>query len=154
MEGFIVGKKENKLGMRASDTTQLTFDNCKVHEENLLGVEGEGFIQAMKILEGGRISIAALSVGLAQGCLEAALKYSSERKQFGTHISSFQAIQFKLADMKTNIEAARLLNFKAAYMKDNDIPNTKKPLKLNCLQAKLRRKRLMKLYRFLADMDY
>jgi alkylation response protein AidB-like acyl-CoA dehydrogenase len=132
MDGFIVGKKENKLGMRASDTTQLTFDNCKVPEENLLGVEGEGFIQAMKILEGGRISIAALSVGLAQGCLEASLKYSNERKQFGTKISSFQAIQFKLADMQTNIEAARLLNFKAAYMKDNDIPNTKE-----AAQAKL-----------------
>ena len=125
MDGFIVGKKENKLGMRASDTTQLTFDNCKVPEENLLGVEGEGFIQAMKILEGGRISIAALSIGLAQGCLEASVKYSNERKQFGTHISSFQAIQFKLAEMQTNIEAARLLNFKAAYMKDNGIPNTK-----------------------------
>ena len=132
MDGFIVGKKENKLGMRASDTTQLTFDNCKVPEENLLGVEGEGFLQAMKILEGGRISIAALSVGLAQGCLEASLKYSNERKQFGTKISSFQAIQFKLADMQTNIEAARLLNFKAAYMKDNDIPNTKE-----AAQAKL-----------------
>jgi alkylation response protein AidB-like acyl-CoA dehydrogenase len=132
MDGFIVGKKENKLGMRASDTTQLTFDNCKVPEENLLGVEGEGFIQAMKILEGGRISIAALSVGLAQGCLDASLKYSNERKQFGAKISSFQAIQFKLADMQTNIEAARLLNFKAAYMKDNDIPNTKE-----AAQAKL-----------------
>jgi alkylation response protein AidB-like acyl-CoA dehydrogenase len=132
MEGFIVGKKENKLGMRASDTTQLTFDNCKVPEENLLGAEGEGFIQAMKILEGGRISIAALSIGLAQGCLEASLKYSNERKQFGTKISSFQAIQFKLAEMQTNIEAARLLNFKAAYMKDNNIPNTKE-----AAQAKL-----------------
>jgi alkylation response protein AidB-like acyl-CoA dehydrogenase len=103
-----------------------------VPEENLVGIEGEGFIQAMKILEGGRISIAALSVGLAQGCLEAALKYSNERKQFGTNISSFQAIQFKLADMKTNIEAARLLNFKAAYMKDNGVPNTKE-----AAQAKL-----------------
>ena len=132
MEGFITGKKENKLGMRASDTTQLTFDNCKVPVENLLGVEGEGFIQAMKILEGGRISIAALSIGLAQGCLEASLKYSNDRKQFGTKISSFQAIQFKLAEMQTNIEAARLLNFKAAYMKDNNIPNTKE-----AAQAKL-----------------
>ena len=132
MEGFIAGKKENKLGMRASDTTQLTFDNCKVPVENLLGLEGEGFIQAMKILEGGRISIAALSIGLAQGCLEASLKYANERKQFGTKISSFQAIQFKLAEMQTNIEAARLLNFKAAYMKDNNIPNTKE-----AAQAKL-----------------
>jgi alkylation response protein AidB-like acyl-CoA dehydrogenase len=118
--------------MRASDTTQLTFDNCKVPEENLLGAEGEGFIQAMKILEGGRISIAALSIGLAQGCLEASLKYSNERKQFGTKISSFQAIQFKLAEMQTNIEAARLLNLRAAYMKDNNIPNTKE-----AAQAKL-----------------
>lgn len=132
MDGFIVGKKENKLGMRASDTTQLTFDNCQVPEENLLGIEGEGFIQAMKILEGGRISIAALSVGLARGCLEAALKYSNERKQFGTNISSFQAIQFKLAEMHTNIEAARLLNFKAAYMKDQGLPITKE-----AAQAKL-----------------
>ena len=132
MEGFITGKKENKLGMRASDTTQLTFDNCKVPVENLLGVEGEGFVQAMKILEGGRISIAALSIGLAQGCLEASFKYSNERKQFGTKISSFQAIQFKLADMQTNIEAARLLNFKAAYMKDQGLPNTKE-----AAQAKL-----------------
>lgn len=132
MDGFIVGKKENKLGMRASDTTQLTFDNCQVPEENLLGVDSEGFIQAMKILEGGRISIAALSVGLARGCLEAALKYSNERKQFGTNISSFQAIQFKLAEMHTNIEAARLLNFKAAYMKDHGLPITKE-----AAQAKL-----------------
>ena len=111
MEGLIVGKKENKLGMRASDTTQLTFENCKVPAENLLGEEGEGFIQAMKILEGGRISIAAVSVGLAQGALDASVKYSKERKQFGKHLSDFQAIQFKLADMAMNIEAARLLNF-------------------------------------------
>jgi hypothetical protein len=125
MEGFIAGKKENKLGMRSSDTTQLTFDNCRVPAENLLGVEGEGFIQAMKILEGGRISIAALSIGLAQGCLDASLKYSNDRKQFGKKINEFQAIQFKLADMETNIQAARLLNFKASSMKDNGIPNTK-----------------------------
>lgn len=125
MEGLIVGKKENKLGMRCSDTTQLTFDNCKVPAENLLGNEGEGFIQAMKILEGGRISIAALSIGLAQGCLNAALKYSNERKQFGKKLNDFQAIQFKIADMDTNIEAARLLTYKAANMKDNGLPNTK-----------------------------
>ncbi|HKI79312.1 MAG TPA: acyl-CoA dehydrogenase [Ignavibacteriaceae bacterium] len=124
-EGFIVGKKENKLGMRASDTTQLTFENCKVPADNLLGEEGEGFIQAMKILEGGRISIAALSIGLAQGALDAAVKYSNERKQFGKNLSEFQAIQFKLADMSTNVEAARLLNYRAAVMKDNGIPNTK-----------------------------
>ena len=119
MEGFIAGKKENKLGMRASDTTQLMFENCKVPKENLLGEEGEGFIQAMKILEGGRISIAALSVGLAQGCLEASLKYGNERKQFGKSLNEFQAIQFKLAEMNTNIEAARLLTQRAAFMKDN-----------------------------------
>lgn len=125
MEGFIVGKKENKLGMRASDTTQLTFENCKVPEENLLGEEGEGFIQAMKILEGGRISIAALSVGLAQGALDAALKYSKERKQFNKSLSEFQATQFKLADMAVNIDAARLLTLRAAAMKDQGLPNQK-----------------------------
>ena len=118
MNGFIVGKKENKLVMRASDTTQLTFENCKIPFENLLGEEGEGFIQAMKILEGGRISIAALSTGLAQGCLDASLKYSNERKQFGKHLSEFQAIQFKLAEMLTNIEAARMLTYRAALKKD------------------------------------
>lgn len=125
MEGLTIGKKENKLGMRASETTQLTFENCKIPAENLLGVEGEGFIQAMKILEGGRISIAALSVGLAQGCMDASLKYSAERKQFGKYLNEFQAIQFKLADMATNIEASRALTYRAAYMKDNGIPNTK-----------------------------
>ncbi len=118
MEGLIIGKKENKLGMRASDTTQLTFENCKVPAENLIGEDGEGFVQAMKILEGGRISIAALSVGLAQGCLDASIKYSGERKQFGKHINEFQGIQFKLAEMATNIDAARLLTFRAALRKD------------------------------------
>ena len=118
MQGLIIGKKENKLGMRASDTTQLTFENCKVPLENLIGEEGEGFKQAMKILEGGRISIAALSVGLAQGCLDLSLKYSNERKQFGKHLHEFQGIQFKLAEMATNIEAAKLLTFRAAIRKD------------------------------------
>ncbi len=132
MDGFIIGKKENKLGMRASDTTQLTFDNCKVPAENLIGVEGEGFIQAMKVLEGGRISIAALSVGLAQACLEASIQYSQERKQFGKTLSEFQAIQFKLAEMHTNIEAARLLTYRAATMKDNGLPCT-----FEAAQAKL-----------------
>ncbi len=125
MKGFIAGKKENKLGMRASDTTQLTFDNCKVPAENLIGEEGEGFIQAMKVLEGGRISIASLSVGLAQGCLDASLKYVNERKQFGKFLKEFQAIQFKLAEMAVNIEAARLLTQRAAFLRDNDQPNTK-----------------------------
>jgi alkylation response protein AidB-like acyl-CoA dehydrogenase len=125
MEGLIVGKKENKLGMRASDTTQLTFENCKVPAENLIGEEGEGFVQALKILEGGRISIAALSIGLAQGCLVASMKYSSERKQFGKHLNEFQGIQFKLAEIATNIEAARLLTYKAAVKKDKGKPITK-----------------------------
>lgn len=124
-EGLIIGKKENKLGMRASDTTQLTFENCKVPKENLLGQEGMGFINSMQVLEGGRISIAALSVGLAQGCLDACLKYTNERKQFGKFLSEFQATQFKLAEMHTNIEAARMLTYRAAWMKDNGIPNTK-----------------------------
>lgn len=124
-EGLVIGKKENKLGMRASDTTQLSFDNCKVPKENLIGVEGEGFVQAMKVLEGGRISIAALSVGLAQGALNAALSYSSERKQFGKAINEFQGIQFKLAEMATNINAARAMTFKAAAIKDKGISNTK-----------------------------
>ena len=125
MEGLIVGKKENKLGMRASDTTQLTFEDCKVPAENLIGEEGEGFVQALKILEGGRISIAALSIGLAQGCLVASIKYSSERKQFGKHLNEFQGIQFKLAEIATNIEAARLLTYKAAVKKDKGQPITK-----------------------------
>lgn len=124
-EGLIIGKKENKIGMRASDTTQLAFENCKVPEENLLGQEGMGFINSMQVLEGGRISIAALSVGLAQGCLDACLKYTNERKQFGKFLSEFQATQFKLAEMHTNIEAARMLTYRAAWMKDNGIPNTK-----------------------------
>ncbi|GMU84767.1 MAG: acyl-CoA dehydrogenase [Ignavibacteriales bacterium] len=122
MPGFSTGKKENKLGMRASDTAQLIFDNCAVPAENLIGVDGEGFIQTMKILEGGRISIAALSVGLAEGALLNSVKYSGERQQFGKPINSFQAIQFKLADMATAIEASRLLTYKAAWLKDNQKP--------------------------------
>ena len=125
MKGLIIGKKENKLGMRASDTTQLAFENCKVPAANLLGEEGMGFINSMKVLEGGRISIAACSVGLAQGCLDASLKYSQERKQFNSSLSNFQAIQFKMAEMATNIEAARLLTYRAAAMKDAGVPNTK-----------------------------
>lgn len=139
-EGFITGKKENKMGMRASDTTQLAFDNCKIPEENLLGNEGEGFIQAMKILEGGRISIAALSLGLAQGALNAAVKYSHERKQFGKAINEFQGIQFKFADMLTNIEAARMLTYRAAKMKDNGIPNTKEAAMAKLLASEIAEK--------------
>ncbi|WP_037350929.1 acyl-CoA dehydrogenase family protein [Saprospira grandis] len=125
MQGFSAGKKENKLGMRASETAELVFENCRVHKSQLLGNEGEGFIQAMKILDGGRISIAALSLGIAKGAYKAALKYSKEREQFGKAISKFQAIAFKLADMATEIEAAELLTRKAGYLKDNHLPVTK-----------------------------
>ncbi len=116
--GFKTGKKENKLGMRASDTAELIFENLEVPAENLIGEEGQGFKQCMKILDGGRIAIAALSLGIAQGALDASLKYSQERKQFGKSLSEFQGIQFKLADMATEISAARLLTYKAASMKD------------------------------------
>lgn len=117
-DGFTVGKKENKLGMRASETVQLVFDNCEVPAANLIGNEGEGMNQALQILVGGRVSIASLSVGLAQGCLEASISYSQQRKQFGKSLSDFQAIQFKLAEMATEIEAARLLTYKSAHKKD------------------------------------
>jgi alkylation response protein AidB-like acyl-CoA dehydrogenase len=123
--GFIVGKKENKLGMRSCETSQLAFENCKVPVENLIGEEGMGFIQSLQILEGGRISIASLSVGLAQGCLDESIKYANEREQFGKPLSDFQATQFKFADMHTNIEAARMLTLKAAYLKDKGKPNRK-----------------------------
>lgn len=117
--GFSAGKKENKLGMRASDTAQLVFDNCRVHESQMIGKEGEGFIQSMKVLDGGRISIAALSLGIAKGALEASIKYAKQREQFGQAIVNFQAIQFKLAEMATDIEAAELLTYQAAWMKDS-----------------------------------
>lgn len=116
--GFTGGKKENKLGMRASETAEMIFQDCRVPAENILGEVGDGFIQAMKILDGGRISIAALSLGIAKGALDAALKYSKEREQFGQPISNFQAIAFKLADMATEIEAAELLTFQAASLKN------------------------------------
>ena len=123
-KGFRPGKKENKLGLRASDTAELIFEDCFVPCENLLGHEGDGFIDAMRILDGGRISIAALSLGMAQGAYEAALNYSKERKQFGKAISEFQAIQWKLADMATEIDAARLLTLRAASMKDAGLKTT------------------------------
>lgn len=116
--GFTHGKKENKLGMRASETTELIFDNCHVPKENLLGKEGEGFKQSMYILDGGRISIAALSLGMAKGALQAAVSYSKERYQFGQPISSFQGISFKIADMATEVEAAELLIMQAADLKN------------------------------------
>jgi alkylation response protein AidB-like acyl-CoA dehydrogenase len=117
MKGFSSGKKENKLGMRASETAELVFDNCRVPDANRLGEVGQGFVQAMKILDGGRISIGALSLGIAKGAYEAALKYSKERHQFGQPISNFQGISFKLADMATEIEASELLLQKAAFLK-------------------------------------
>lgn len=123
--GFSAGKKENKLGMRASETTEMVFDNCRVPKENLLGVEGEGFKQAMKVLDGGRISIAALSLGIAKGAYEAAVAYAKERHQFGQPIANFQGISFKLADMATEIEAAELLIRQAADMKNRGLKMTK-----------------------------
>ena len=116
--GFRAGKKENKLGLRASDTSELIFEDCEIPEENLLGVEGEGFIDAMRTLDGGRISIAALSLGIGRGALEAALKYVKQRRQFGKAIAEFQGIQWKLADMATELDAARLLTQRAAVLKD------------------------------------
>jgi alkylation response protein AidB-like acyl-CoA dehydrogenase len=124
-KGFTSGKKENKLGMRASETAELIFSDCRVHKSQMLGKEGDGFIQAMKILDGGRISIAALSVGIAEGAYEAALQYSKERHQFNKPISSFQGISFKLADMATKIEAAKLLTFKAGDRKNKGLSVTR-----------------------------
>ena len=123
--GFSSGKKENKLGMRASETAELIFNNCRVHKDQMMGKEGEGFIQAMKVLDGGRISIAALSVGIAKGAFECSVKYSKEREQFGKPISQFQGISFKLADMATEIEAAELLTFLAADKKNRGEKMTK-----------------------------
>ncbi len=124
-EGFTAGKKENKLGMRASETAEMVFDNCRVHKSQILGEMGEGFVQAMKILDGGRISIASLSLGIAKGAYEAAVKYSKERHQFGQPIANFQAIGFKLADMATRIQAAELLTRQAADMKNKGKKMTK-----------------------------
>ena len=123
--GFTSGKKEDKLGMRASETAELIFDNCRIHKDNLLGKEGEGFVQALKVLDGGRISIGALSLGISKGAYEASLKYSQVREQFGKPISSFQGISFKLADMATEIEASELLLHKAAYLKNKGESVTK-----------------------------
>jgi alkylation response protein AidB-like acyl-CoA dehydrogenase len=117
-KGFRPGRKENKLGLRASDTSELIFEDCEIPAENLIGKEGDGFKDAMRVLDGGRISIAALSLGMARGALDAAMKYAQERRQFGKAISEFQAIQFKLADMATELDAAWLLTMRAAQMKD------------------------------------
>jgi alkylation response protein AidB-like acyl-CoA dehydrogenase len=123
--GFSSGKKENKLGMRASETAELIFSDCKVHKSQVLGKVGDGFVQSLKVLDGGRISIAALSLGIAQGAFDAALNYSKERQQFNQPIASFQGISFKLADIATKIEAAKLLTFQAAEMKNNGLNVTK-----------------------------
>ncbi len=132
MPGFFGSKKENKTGMRCSDTASLTLDNVRVPASHLIGNEGEGFIQALKILDGGRISIAALSLGLAEGALHHSINYAKLRKQFGKTLADQQAIQFKLAQMSTNIEAARLLTFRAAWMRDNGMKIT-----LEAAQAKM-----------------
>jgi len=121
--GFKPGKKENKLGLRASDTSEVVFSDCLVPAENLLGKEGDGFVNSLQILDGGRISIAALGLGMAQGAYEASAKYAKQRKQFGKAIGEFQAIQFKLADMATQIDAARLLTYRAAWMADQAAEN-------------------------------
>jgi alkylation response protein AidB-like acyl-CoA dehydrogenase len=117
--GFYSGKKENKLGMRASETAEMVFDNCRIPDANRLGPVGDGFVQSMKLLDGGRISIAALSLGIAKGAYEASLKYAQEREQFGKPILQFQGISFKIAEMATEIEAASLLTHKAASLKNN-----------------------------------
>lgn len=124
-DGIEAGNKMEKLGMNSSDTAEVYFDNVEVPEENLLGDENRGFIDTMQVLDGGRIGIGALSVGIARGCLEESLKYSRERKQFGSPIGDFQTIEHKLADMATQIEAARLMVHRAAWLKDQDKPYTK-----------------------------
>jgi alkylation response protein AidB-like acyl-CoA dehydrogenase len=124
-KGFKGGRKENKLGMRASETTELIFDNCRVHKSQVMGKEGDGFVQSLKVLDGGRISIASLALGIAKGAMEASIKYSKERQQFGKPISEFQAIAFKIADMGTQIEAAELLIFEAADKKNRGEKVTK-----------------------------
>ncbi|HZJ42830.1 MAG TPA: acyl-CoA dehydrogenase family protein [Pyrinomonadaceae bacterium] len=125
MQGFSPSKKENKLGLRASETASVVFEDCFVAADKMLGEEGQGFVNAMEILDGGRISIAALAVGIAQGAYESAVRYAKERQQFGKPIAEFQAIQFKLADMATKIDAARLLMYRAASLKDNGKKTTK-----------------------------
>src|SRR5260370_16968198 len=120
--GFRAGKKENKLGMRASDTSEVVFSDCLVPEENLLGKQGDGFVNSLQVLDGGRISIAALALGMATGAAEAATKYAKERKQFGKPIAEFEGIQFKLADMVTEISAAQLLVYHAAWLADKSNP--------------------------------
>ena len=133
--GFHAGKKENKLGMRASDTSEVVFTDCFVPDANLLGAEGMGFVNTLQVLDGGRISIAALALGMAQGAYEAAAKYAKQRKQFGKAISEFQAIQFKLADMATEIDAARWMVYRAAWLADQNSPRFTKESSMAKLYA-------------------
>src|SRR5438876_8713297 len=137
MSVFYSGKKENTHRLRASDTSTVVFEDCRVPKENLLGEPGNGFIDALKVLDGGRISIAALAVGMAQGAYEAALRYAKQRKQFGRRIADFQAIQFKLADMATEIDAARLLTLKAADLKHRAVRSTKESSMAKLLSAEV-----------------
>src|SRR6266567_830629 len=125
MPGFRAGTKENKLGLRASDTGEVVFTDCRLPEAQMVGKQGEGFVDSLRILDGGRVSIAALSIGMAQGAYDAALKYSKMRKQFGRPISEFQAIQHKLVDMAVDLDAARLLNYRAAWMLDHGMRVTR-----------------------------
>ena len=136
--GMRPGKKENKLGMRASDTSEIVFTDCRVPADQLLGEEGQGFVNAMQVLDAGRIGIAALSVGLAQGAYEAARKYAQERRQFGQPIAAFQATQWKIADLATRIEAARLLTYRAADMQDRGERTTRQSARPSCSRAKWR----------------
>jgi len=123
-KGFRAGKKEDKLGVRSSDTSELVFEDCRIPAGNLLGAEGHGFIDTLRILDRGRIGIAAFSVGIAQACLEASMRYSRERRQFGHPIAEFQAVQFKIADMATRVDAARLLTWRAAFLRDGGKDHT------------------------------
>ena len=123
-KGFRAGKKEDKLGVRSSDTSELVFEDCRIPAGNLLGAEGHGFIDTLRILDRGRIGIAAFSVGIAQACLEASMRYARERRQFGHAIAEFQAVQFKIADMATRVDAARLLTWRAAYLRDRGKEHT------------------------------
>ena len=139
--GMTAGKKENKLGMRASDTAEIVFQDCEVGADQLLGEEGEGLVNALQVLDAGRIGIAALAVGLAQGAYEGARTYATERRQFGQPIASFQAIQWKLADMATRIEAARLLTYRAAYLKDRSRRTTRESAMAKLFSSENRRAR-------------
>jgi alkylation response protein AidB-like acyl-CoA dehydrogenase len=153
-KGFRPGKKENKLGLRASDTAELIFEDCVIPAENLCGKEGGGFIDAMRVLDGGRISIAALSLGMAEGAYEAALKYSKQRKQFGKAISDFQAIQWKLADMATEIDAARLLVYRAAWLKQEGRPHTEEGAKAKLFASEVARRQTAEAIQVLGGYGY